>query len=378
MSVRPLRIALVHPYSWPEVRRGAERYLDDLAWYLGASGHQVHVITGTRAEPSRVHTAEGVVVERHALPRGGRFGRRAMSEVEAFGLVALRRLVRRRFDVTHAFTPTAALAARAARQRTVYTVLGHPTRDQLGHRPLDERLMRWAVLRSTCATALSEASADGTAAVFGRMPVVLPPGVRLDGFAANLEPRVGPPRLLFSADASDRRKGLDVLLVAFASLLRHRPDARLALSGAGDPAWALSGLSPADGARVMPALDLMGVGTLGDLPSRYREATLTVLPARHEAFGLVLVESLAAGTPVVCARDGGMPEIVDDPAVGAVAPAGDPSGLADALEMVIDLAARPETPGRCAAHAQRWGWAETIGPLHERLYRSVCDHRGDR
>src|SRR5439155_26035519 len=43
----PLRIAVVHPFSWPEVRRGGERYLDDLVWYLTEAGHAVDVITGT-------------------------------------------------------------------------------------------------------------------------------------------------------------------------------------------------------------------------------------------------------------------------------------------------------------------------------------------
>ena len=40
-------VALVHPYSWPEVKRGGERYLADIAWYLGEAGHTVDVITGT-------------------------------------------------------------------------------------------------------------------------------------------------------------------------------------------------------------------------------------------------------------------------------------------------------------------------------------------
>ena len=47
----PLRVALVHPYSWPEVRRGGERYLADLAWYLDRAGHEVAVVTGTTGQP---------------------------------------------------------------------------------------------------------------------------------------------------------------------------------------------------------------------------------------------------------------------------------------------------------------------------------------
>jgi len=45
--------------------------------------------------------------------------------------------------------------------------------------------------------------------------------------------------------------------------------------------------------------------------------------------------------------------------------------LADALGEAITLAADPATPARCAAHARRWGWVETVGPMHEAVYRDV-------
>ena len=59
---QPLRIAVVHPFSWPEVRRGGERYLDDLVWYLTEAGHAVDVVTGTTS-PSFV-AARGGATER--------------------------------------------------------------------------------------------------------------------------------------------------------------------------------------------------------------------------------------------------------------------------------------------------------------------------
>jgi glycosyltransferase involved in cell wall biosynthesis len=118
-------------------------------------------------------------------------------------------------------------------------------------------------------------------------------------------------------------------------------------------------------------VDLLGAGTPEDIPRRYRDATLTVLPAVHEAFGLSLVESLASGTPVVCTRDGGMVDIVDRPEVGRTFARGDVDGLTDALLAVIDLAAEPATAVTCSEHARRWDWSSSVGPLHEDLYRSV-------
>jgi glycosyltransferase involved in cell wall biosynthesis len=96
------------------------------------------------------------------------------------------------------------------------------------------------------------------------------------------------------------------------------------------------------------------------------------MPSEHEAFGLVLAESLACGTPVVCTDDGGMPEIVNDPAIGRTFPVGDVDAFAQALDDVIDLARDPLTPARCRESALRWDWQTSVGPKHEALYRRVA------
>jgi glycosyltransferase involved in cell wall biosynthesis len=368
-----MRVALLHPFIWPEVRRGAERYVDDLAWYLSGQGHDVEVIAGSY-ERSGVDERDGVVVRRLRHRLGRRFRSRGVTAVETFGAVALPTLMRRRYDVVHAFVPSAALAARAARQPTLFSLIGHPTTAQLHADPVNGRLLGYAVRRATTVAALSRASASQTALLFGRDAEVLPPGVRLTQFDPALEARSGPPRILFSGFVGDRRKGLDVALAAFAHVLEQRPDARLLLSGGGDPAWA-SDLRRPD---VAAAVDQLGPGSPDEVPRRYRSATVTVLPAQDEAFGLALVESLASGTPVVCADAGGMPEIVDAGAVGRVAAAAGPDALATALLETIALAADPVTPQRCVDHARRWGWSEAVGPMHEALYHRMGRHRDEQ
>ena len=369
---RPLRVALVHPHTWPEVRRGGERYLNDLAWYLAGAGHEVTVLTGTDDRPGhRVEAGADVHRLRHVPP--GPLASRGLTTRETFGLAALPRLLRRRFDVVHALTPTAALAARAAGHRTVYTIIGHPEPGAVDVRRPRHRVLAAAVRRATVVTALSRASADGAEVLFGRRPVhVLPPGVRVDAFPPDLSPRTGPPRVLFPADAGERWKRVDVAMAAVSRLLARRPDARLGLGGPGDHGWALARLGD-EATRLEAATDVLGAGSLDDVPDRYRAATVTILPSGAEAFGLVLVESLACGTPVVCSDSGGKPEIVDSPAIGRVAPLDDPDATAAALDEVIDLAALPGTPAACVAHARRWGWLEAVGPAHESLYRSMVD-----
>jgi phosphatidyl-myo-inositol alpha-mannosyltransferase len=361
------RVALVHPYSWPNVRRGGERYLHDLAWYLTSRGVDVDVITG--GQPGVEHTSDGRVVHVRQLRRLAVNG---LSPTDTFGGSTLPWLLRHRYDVVHALTPTAALAGVATRQRTVYTVLGHPTAASLRHRRHDARLFRTTVRRVSVPLALSDSAAMNVAALTGVRPRVVPPGVRVNEFPLRDAPRTGPPRVLFPADADDPRKCLDVLLAAFATVLDRRPDARLVLGGGGGTANAFATLPSAVQDRVRAATDDIGSGELADVPARYAGATVTVLPSVDEAFGLVLVESLATGTPVVAMAAGGPAEIVTDDRIGRLAQLHDAQSLADAIAAVIDLAAAPGTPRTCAEHARRWDWQQSIGPLHESVYRSVA------
>jgi len=368
-----MRIALAHPHVWPEVRRGAERYVDDLAWYLAGRGHDVEVVTGTTGPTRTEVRADGTVVHHRHHVGIAKLARLGIDPVEAFLLTALPVLRRRELDVVHAMVPAAACAGRLRGLPTVFTYIGHPTRSQLDAMGRGDRaLYRLASRVSSTTTALSRASAASVDELFGRRPEVLPPGVRADLFPLERAPRVGAPRLLFSAAPGDRRKRLDLLLRALPAVLDRHADARLLVSGQGDASWALSSVDPADHDRVRAAIDELGTGSVEEIPSRYRAATVTVLPAVDEAFGLALVESLTSGTPVVASDDAGMVDIATDPAVGRTFRAGAADDLARALVEAVALAADPRTPERCAAHARAWSWTDAVGPRHEQLYERLA------
>ena len=99
----------------------------------------------------------------------------------------------------------------------------------------------------------------------------------------------------------DARKRGDLLLAAFARLREQRPEARLV------PARPRGGALAA--ALEAPGVELVDVDGEDELVRRYSAASVTVLAAEAEAFGLVLVESLACGTPAVAGTDGaGQPD----------------------------------------------------------------------
>jgi glycosyltransferase involved in cell wall biosynthesis len=367
-----MRIALVHPFVWPDVRRGAERYVDDLAWYLVGRGHDVELVTGTDGPDRTEQRADGVVVHHRHHVGMVKLARLGVDKVQAFLLTSFPALRRGQYDVVHAMVPAAACAARLSRTPAVLTFIGHPTKEQYDALTrFDRALYRTASHVSSASTALSRASAGSVEDLFGRRPDVLAPGVRTDRFPLDARPRSGPPRLLFSAAPGDRRKHLDLLLRAMPAVLDRHPDARLAVSGQGDPSWALATVGAADQPRVRAALDVTGTGAVDDIPARYRSATATILPAVDEAFGLALVESLASGTPVVATADGGMVDIVTDPAVGRTFPAGSVEGLVEAVHDVVALASVAGTPEACSEHARAWSWTDAVGPAHEQLYQRI-------
>ncbi|MGH2760937.1 MAG: glycosyltransferase family 4 protein [Actinomycetota bacterium] len=366
-----LKIALVHAYAWPEVRRGGERLVDDLTNYLRAADHRVDVYCGTKGE-SRFHTgAQGRNYRLH-VPTIRALERRGIGRIESFGLRALAPLLLHRYDIVHAFTPTAALAAVAAGQPTVYTVIGHPTVASLADRRLQRTTLGRAVGASTEVAVLSRSAAAALEEAFGRRPLILPPGVPVSRFELNPEPRTGPPRLLFSADLANPDKGLPVLLSAFAQILARHPGARLALSGPGTPDRAFR-QAPDAWARIESSVDVLGTGAVGEVPDRYRSAHVTVLPSRDEAFGIVLVESLASGTPVVGGMPGGAEDIIT-PEVGRLVPSGDVEALATAIDECIALAADASIPQRCWTAARTWDWS-VVGPRYEAVYASLAGRR---
>ncbi len=129
------------------------------------------------------------------------------------------------------------------------------------------------------------------------------------------------------------------------------PDARLLVLRGRDPILSGEPVQLPEGAEWLEP---------GRSPSKlapiYAAAWASVLPSVEEAFGVVLTESLAAGTPVVADRSGAGPEVVTGDEVGRLFDRDDESDLARAMGEALELGSRPETAERCRARAADYDW----------------------
>lgn len=358
-----MRVALLHPTYWPEVRRGAERLVHDLASWLAQAGHDVTILTTHRARTSTVEE-DGVRVVRMWRAPDALFERRAYEHYLGTAPAQMWGLSRQRFDVAQAFFPVSGWAALRARELggppVVYSNMGIPTRKYLVSRryrlPMHAELARAA---TTC-TVLSEAAAEPFRRYLQRDPEVVPPGVATEDFAVEAT-RAEQPTIVYSGSPADPRKRLHLLIDAFDVLRRHRPDARLQLAGKREPRFE---------AALPDGVEWVEGDDTADLARTLAAAHVAVLPSIGEAFGLVLAEALAAGTPVVATDAGASGEIVT-PAVGRLFQPDDRDSLVEALDQALELNGARE---HYREHARQWDWTQ-VGPRYEALLERAAEDR---
>ncbi len=208
---------------------------------------------------------------------------------------------------------------------------------------------------------------------------LIPPGVDTSRFNSRVEPLAalrsdGGPIVLF-VGRLDARKGLPVLLRAFAMLRNEIPSARLVAVGRGPQFAECQRLASELG--VADRVTFAGFVPTELLPRYYASADVYCSPALGgEAYGIVLVEAMAAGVPVVASDIAGYNEVVRDGVTGLLVPPGESESLAKALVRLLgdaELRARLVKAGQAQVEQVSW---PRIAEQVERYYFDIIDQQG--
>jgi D-inositol-3-phosphate glycosyltransferase len=218
---------------------------------------------------------------------------------------------------------------------------------------------------------------------------IVPCGVDLEHFVpgsqeqARAELGLTAEKVILFVGRIQQLKGIDVLIRAAAELERNRADrgipsfrvvivgGRASLDGDDPEAREMRRLRAlAEELGVSHLLQWQGAVEHEDLPRYYRAADVTVMPSTYESFGLVAVESMACGTPVVAARVGGLQATVQDGVSGYLLEERDPALYADRIGAIFTDGALRDRLGEQARHrAEAFGWRHVAHQLLDLYYR---------
>lgn len=367
IGAAPLEIGLVCPYSFASPG-GVQNQVLGLARYLRSAGHRPQVLApgelpvGATADDRAGFTTAGpaVPVSYNGSVARVCFGPQSAARVRSW-------LRQGRFDLVHLhepITPSISLLTLWSAQVPVVATF-HTATPRSRTMLLAGRALRDTIAKIDARIAVSEAARDVVVQHLGRDAQVIPNGFRFDDFAAPTRSlnshRLGStPRLVFLGRVDEPRKGLDVLLAADPLIRRRHPGLQVVVAGAGR--------------RALPSW-WETAGVVDDPTKARLLAGADVFVAPHlerESFGIVLLEALASGTPVVASDLAPFVDLLDpaerrgDPKLAEMFRAGDPVALAEAVDRV--LADRDGSRLRRAIDwSRRYDWS-VVGPEIEAVY----------
>lgn len=364
-----MRVGIVCPYDWT-APGGVQAHVRDLAVALQRLGHDVSVLA-----PADDDTA----LPDYVVPSGRAVslaynGSRAKV---AFGPVTTRRVRRwiRRgdFDVVHVHEPlspsVSILTCWAARGPIVAT--WHSSMERSRALATVYPLAQTALEKVTGRIAVSEAARQTLVAHMGGDAVLIPNGVDCSGFG-NAEPFPGWPgdggALFFIGRIDEPRKGLPVLLAAMPAIVERHPDVRLLVAGPGDVDEIRSSLTP----DLVDRVEFLGLVSEADKARAFMSADVYVAPnTGGESFGIVLLEAMASGTPVLASDLEAFRRVTAQGHAGAHFANEDPADLARAAaDLLADAAERRRLAAAGRERALEFDWS-TVARRVVEVYEAV-------
>lgn len=331
-----MRIVQISPYSW-DAPGGVQVHVGQLSHHLRERGHDVLVLA-PGDKPGFREDAR-IVGRPYAVHVNGSVARLCFSRRSS--RVVRKALAVFRPDIIHVHDPltpsTAMLGVIHRNAPVVATFHSYFARDHFEGRvytaiaPLLKPVWR----RVNRRLAVSEAARHSVCSRMGHAPVeIVPNGADVEIFAeAQPATDLPPGRRLLFVGRLEPRKGFPVAVRAFAELADDYPDLHLVVVGDGEQRSAIDALPPSVRARVR----MLGKVSYEALPTYHRASDIFVSPATgSESFGIVLVEAMAAGLPLVASDIAGYREVARHECEGLLVGPSDPAALAAGVRRILD------------------------------------------
>jgi phosphatidylinositol alpha-mannosyltransferase len=364
---RPFKIALVSGYDYA-VSGGVNDHIASLGAQLRSWDHDVRIVAPC-SDVEQVDEEGFVPMGRPVpIPSGGSVARVSLS---MWLKPRIRDLLRReQFDVVHLHEPFAGLvtAFMISQSRSLNVATFHSYKGGHFYGIGGTKLAMPYFRKLHGLIAVSTVARNYIRSYFPGEYEIIPNGIRVEDFSDGVEPfphlRDGMVNILFLGRL-EKRKGLRYLLEAYSRLKWEWPNLRLIVVGGGDP--------DPESHRIMSERNLQDVVFTGavsneDRARYYKSADIYCSPATgNESFGIVLLEAMAAGAPIVASSIEGYAGVVTHGVDGLLVPPKDGAALAAAIEHLL---ADPGFRERLAENASR-----TVDEYRwERVARRVIDH----
>jgi phosphatidylinositol alpha-mannosyltransferase len=368
-----MRILLVSPFDFGHPG-GVNEHVAQLDRQFRSLGHETRILAATSIETGEVDDGHvyrlGMAVP---LPSNGSMARITVSpfvigKVKTF-------LETEPFDVVHLHEPLAPMLPLAVllHSRTVNVGTFHAARPNNVWYHYTKAIIDLFFEKLDARVAVSEAAREFVDGYFPAEFEIIPNGISLDEYRADVPPipglMDGRRNILFVGRYSEARKGFRYLVRAMPMIRGQFPDARLVVVGSGEPS------------RFERFLDQHGIDdvvfaghvTAEDLPRYYASADVFCAPSTgRESFGLVLLEGMASGKPVVASANPGYSGVIDNGVNGVLVPPKDEHALAMAVVRVLaDSNFRSTLVANGLEHVRQFAWPVVASRVLDVYQRAI-------
>jgi phosphatidylinositol alpha-mannosyltransferase len=368
-----VRIGIVCPYSF-DMPGGVQYHVRDLAEVFLAQGHHVSVLAPaaerTALPPYMVSAGRAVPVRFNGSVARLNLGPLAAARVSKW-------VESGEFDLIHLhepITPSISVLALWAAEGPIVATFHSSTLRSRAYQAAYP-IVRPSLEKITARIAVSEDARRTVTTHLGGDAVVIPNGVfvhRFDG----AEPRSdwlgtpARPTIAFLGRMEEPRKGMPVLGAALPNVLRDVPGLRVLVAGPGDPREVTSGLAP----EVVAACEFLGPVSDEDKARLLKSVDLYVAPnTGGESFGIILIEAMSAGAPVLASDLPAFVRVLDGGAAGATFVNEDAGDLTRRLvELLGDPVRREELALRGRRRADVFDWSVVAADVMA-VYETVTD-----